>query len=237
MADALVRRGAISNKVGLEVSDLNVTLVVNPLVLRGNTPLALFAADGGFDGATLVVQRFFSANWSSAQDVALSWPLLLFAGQVAEVDVTASEIDMVVKSHAEQLNRPLPRNVHMASCINTVYDATCALFSGNFAVSANVANGSTPLSILTDLAESDGYFDLGVITFTSGENNGVVRTVASYANSQVSVVPRLLVAPSSGDTFTVVPGCNKSLVACNSKFNNLEHFRGFPFIPTPETSL
>lgn len=84
----------------------------------------------------------------------------------------------------------------------------------------------------------NGYFAEGVIMFTSGANNGVNRSVVGYdAAHVVSVLPSLLIAPSNGDTFVIVPGCDKQMSTCSSKFSNLIHFGGEPFIPTPISSL
>ena len=237
MGNPVITRGPLTQKLGLEVSDLEVTLGVNQTTQYANVALASFAMAGGFDGARLTVRRFFAASWEDAEVVGEFWPLLLFAGSVAEVDVSASAVRLSAKSDVDILNRPLPRTVHMAPCTNTLYDTLCTLAAGDFSVSANVASGSTPLVVNTDLSEPDGYFELGMVTFTSGANSGVSRTVVSYSGSQVGVMPRLLVAPAPGDTFDIVPGCDKAMVTCNSKFNNLAHFRGFPFIPTPEATL
>lgn len=36
---------------------------------------------------------------------------------------------------------------------------------------------------------------------------------------------------SAGDAFTIYPGCDKQQSTCSAKFNNLIHFRGFPYVP------
>jgi hypothetical protein len=42
--------------------------------------------------------------------------------------------------------------------------------------------------------------------------------------------------PEAGDTFNLVPGCDGRQVTCSAKFNNIVHFRGYPYIPVPETT-
>lgn len=44
-------------------------------------------------------------------------------------------------------------------------------------------------------------------------------------------------APAAGDTFDVLPGCDKSLVVCQNTFNNVIHHGGFEFVPAPEQGL
>jgi len=54
------------------------------------------------------------------------------------------------------------------------------------------------------------------------------------ADAELVPVP---IAPSAGDALTVYPGCDKQQSTCSAKFNNLQHFEGFPYIPTPETAV
>jgi hypothetical protein len=44
-------------------------------------------------------------------------------------------------------------------------------------------------------------------------------------------------APAEGDQFVAYPGCDKSMFACQHKFNNFNSFGGFPFTPNEETAL
>lgn len=85
---------------------------------------------------------------------------------------------------------------------------------------------------------TSGYFTLGVITFLTGINAGVSRVVEQYfSNGSVQVHPAFPVAPSSGDTFTITAGCDKQASTCITKFSNLIHFGGFPYIPNPESII
>lgn len=232
MTYPVIKRGNLSQRIGTEVSSLEVTLAVSANVTQANVPLTQFVLDGGFDGANLTVRRFFAANYSTPAVGSMD----VFSGRVAEIDVSACEISFQVKSDLELLNAPLPRNVYAASCTNTLYDTVCQLNSANFAVVGNVSNTSTKFVVTTNLTANAGYYDQGVVTFTAGTNNGAVRTVKNYANAQLTLAYPLVNTPQIGDTFTVRPGCDKSLTTCNSKFNNVVHFRGFPFIPVPETT-
>lgn len=63
------------------------------------------------------------------------------------------------------------------------------------------------------------------------------RTVKSYdpASGFTFVLP-LPVAPSAGDTISMFAGCDKTLATCRAKFNNAGRFRGYPWVPNPETA-
>ncbi len=84
------------------------------------------------------------------------------------------------------------------------------------------------------------YFSLGKILMTSGALQGTWTGVTTQAvageSTVLALMPPLLAAPSPGDAFTVWPGCSRTVSTCQNKFNNRLNFRGFPWIPVPETA-
>ena len=80
-----------------------------------------------------------------------------------------------------------------------------------------------------------GYWAVGTITFTSGANAGISRMIeASDISGALQLRVPVPVAPSAGDAYSITPGCDRTKASCLWKFNNLVHFGGFPYIPTPE---
>jgi uncharacterized phage protein (TIGR02218 family) len=144
-----------------------------------------------------------------------------------------------VESDLALLNVQMPKNLIQVGCVHTLFDGGCALLKATYttsgATTATVTATATTFS--TGLTQAAGYYSLGVITFTSGANNGLSRTIQNYSNTsgQVTLVAPLPSAPATGDTFTIIPGCDKQQATCSSKFANLSHFRGFPYVPVPET--
>ncbi len=87
-------------------------------------------------------------------------------------------------------------------------------------------------------SNNSGWFDLGVICFTSGALAGQWRPVSQYlGDGSITVVPAFAVAPSAGDAFNVLPGCNRTVTTCSEKFDNLINVGAFPFIPSPEIAV
>lgn len=83
-----------------------------------------------------------------------------------------------------------------------------------------------------------GYFDDGILTFTSGPNINLALqvknwsgTISNGGTSQISFFLPLFFKPNPGDTFTVEPGCDHARTTCFTKFNNIINFRGEPDIP------
>lgn len=231
MTDPLIKRGPIRTVTGVEVDSLDLTLMCNSDVLVQGVPLAQFASSGGFDGARVQVDRYFSASWQSAACGSLN----LFTGRVSELSVSGTEVKTAVKSDLELLNIKMPRNLYMAQCVHTLYDSGCGLSAAAFTVTGNTTANSTTLAVNCNLAQAAGYFDLGTIRFTTGANAGITRTVKTHTSGVIAPSFPFPYTPAAGDLFTAKPGCDKLMATCNSaKFSNLANFRGAPFIPAPE---
>jgi len=91
-------------------------------------------------------------------------------------------------------------------------------------------------------SDTTGYYTQGVILFTNGANAGESRFIVRYGDDTtgrgvVTIIDALPVTPNPGDTFIIRPGCDKHSSTCQNKFNNLIHFGGMPFTPSPETSF
>jgi|SRR5579859_267658 len=55
-----------------------------------------------------------------------------------------------------------------------------------------------------------GWFNDGVLTFTSGANNGFSFEIESWDGATLTMLLPMPNQPTGGDTFTIVPGCDKS---------------------------
>jgi uncharacterized phage protein (TIGR02218 family) len=83
------------------------------------------------------------------------------------------------------------------------------------------------------LGQPPGYFQGGFMTWTSGLNNGRSMDVQAHGagGALVLQVP-MLNAVTIGDTFTIVPGCQKRFAQdCVAKFSNGINFGGFKDVP------
>ncbi len=76
-----------------------------------------------------------------------------------------------------------------------------------------------------------GYFDGGLITFTSGLCDGFSQEVKAFVPGQITLHLPMPYALAAGDTYSMVAGCDKSLDTCRDRFNNVVNFRGEPYLP------
>jgi uncharacterized phage protein (TIGR02218 family) len=88
------------------------------------------------------------------------------------------------------------------------------------------------------LSPTANDYALGRIVFTSGANNGISRTIrANDGSGNFTLINPLPNPLAPGDAFTVFPGCDLTTSRCLAKFNNLNNFKGTPFVPLPQTPL
>lgn len=86
------------------------------------------------------------------------------------------------------------------------------------------------------LAGDSTYFDGGVVSFLTGNNNAIANEVSTYTvttggEGEVSTYLRFPFTIQPGDTGVIYPACNKTVAICKSRFNNVINFQGFPHIP------
>jgi uncharacterized phage protein (TIGR02218 family) len=228
-----LKRNGVRFIVGVEVDALNITLNDNASTTINGVPLVQFIRAGGLNGARIQLDKAFWGATDTAPVGAVQW----FAGRVAEVSTDRYEARITVKSDIELLDVMVPRDLYQAGCLNTLYDSMCGLDKTALAVNST-ASGATESRRITfshALGQADGYFDLGVVKFTTGANAGISRTIKTHVAGSITVLQPWPFPVAVSDAFTAYPGCNKLQSTCTSKFGNLARFRGMPYIPVPET--
>ena len=221
----VIKRGAISSERGITTPTLEVTVTPKPDAATSNSinGVGLLQAirRGTLRGAAFTLSRVFMPT---ALDTSL--------GAV-----------LTVAAYTEMLNVQMPRNLISAGCVHTLYDAGCALVKGAAGTSATGTVTGTPSTTgftCTGPTNADGFYNLGTVKFAGNVTPalaGVERTVKTYTLSggTFALMGPLPVKPAAGDTFTAYAGCDKTQSTCSSKFSNLARYRGFPYVPVPET--
>lgn len=228
------RRGQTRSTVGVQVDNLEVELSAKETDLLGTTPWLHALADGALDGARMLVERFISDSWENLAP----GKIYQFSGRVRIDSMDRLTAKLSVVSDLILLNQKLPRNVYQSTCLHTLYDAGCTKLKADFTVSGiGTDSGSTASLIVAGSLGpyGVGYFDLGVITFTSGSLAGQRRTVRAHSYNLITPVVPFSGAPSGGSTFSIYPGCNKLREGdCLTKFNNQINFKATPYVPIAE---
>lgn len=222
-------------KTGLEVQTM--TLTVLPKATDGVLGVPFLAAiDAGlFDGAEVTIELAFMP---ALADVSAG-TVIVHAGRVGSCQAGRSKATLPINSHLEILANAWPATTITPGCVLTLYSAPCGVAKAAFRVAGVAAAGSTQALLATNLAAADGYFDLGQVIFTAGANNGLARPVKRQLGGAVALGIPFPFAPAAGDTFDAYPGCDRSKEGANgcAKFANQARFKGFRFVPVPDTAV
>jgi uncharacterized phage protein (TIGR02218 family) len=216
--EPVLERGEISNKRGLDVSTMDLTLFCGQSVQILGVNCTLAAHNGAFDQAEVQVVRVVMPTWG---DCTTLGGTILFDGLVAAVDLGSTQVILHVASMLTLLTVQMPRALFLPACVNTFGDASCGISIAALTVSGAVTAGSTTTAIKGAPTKAAGYYQQGVLSFTSGACSGTSVAVNAYDGTTITPVTPLPAAPSVGDAFTVYPGCSKTMQACQTFWGSL----------------
>lgn len=234
------KRGTLRCEIGIQTSDSEITLEADDSVLLNSVPLLARLARGEWNFATVTIERAYSAG--PGQPWLGKAPR--FVGIINDVnDIGKIQATLNCKNISYLLDVQWPKDTIMSTCGKILYGADCTVNPASFTTTGAVQNTPTPPTVngfCTTLTAADSYYLGGTITFTSGQLAGLSYWIRSYLNSGgvIRLQTPALISPGPGDTFTVIPGCDKSQTTCTSRFSNLANFGGgaFPFVPQPTTA-
>ena len=218
--------------VGLEVDKQQLTIAARPTDTINGAPFLIALRDGAFDGAAIIRHRVFL----DAPGGNVVGGVIMFQGRISTVDhVGRTQATVTVASDLVILDYQMPRNLYSPTCVHTLYDSGCGVIRGTYGASGTAGAGSTSSSI--NFSGALAIHKQGSLVFSSGANANVRATVRNVnVGSALNLMYPLPFAPATGDAFIVYAGCDHTQNTCQNTFNNLANFRGFPYVPPPQTA-
>jgi Uncharacterized conserved protein (DUF2163)/Phage conserved hypothetical protein BR0599 len=248
--------------VGTQVDELDVTVYPEPADLLGATTWLQAAWTGQLDGAEIVLERAFmgAAFGAGGWGDTAAGTVVLFSGRISDLEASRTMLLLKCRSHLELLNINMPRRLWQSPCTFNFGDAMCGYDrvagrnaagtpTGFGAIVFAAAAGSTQ-TLIQGAPGSTGPYAQGTIVGQGGANAGQTRTISVFSPGvSVGVTLAFLSPIAAGDTFQMLPGCDRTLGTCGNVFLNSrltvneynpsqpERFGGMPFIPIPEDAL
>ena len=117
---------------------------------------------------------------------------------------------------------------------DTKHIGACTLNKVSYTQTGTISGINTQrLTFATSgISTTNNYCTNGIITFTSGENSGLKYEIKSHVGNVITLGLLADYDVTSGTTFTITAGCDKTFSTCKNKFNNVVNFGGFPHIQT-----
>jgi uncharacterized phage protein (TIGR02218 family) len=209
----------------------------------GSMNLSGAVASGAIDSWDLYAGKFDGADveaWLVPWDpsTADNPPSRLMRGTFGQVELTETgfSVDLIgdgAKLQQTPLVKPLKPD-----CRWQFGDIGCGKALGPLTVTGTVDAGEG-LRDFTDAARTEpaGYFTRGVVTFTSGANQGIGAEIKEHASAGVFTLwPRVAFPIEPGVTYSMVPGCTNLKAAsggCNgcTAWGQLGRYGGFDKVP------
>ena len=218
--------------VGLEVDKQKITIAARQTDTIGGIPFLQAIRNGVLDGCEVQRDRAFLSAWGTAPVGSVT----LFKGRVSTIDsVGRTTAQITVASDLVLLDIDMPRNLYQPTCNHVLFDSGCSLVKNAWGSAGIVGSGAT--AVLVPWASASAAVAPGPRTLTSGAHTRVTPHIKDASAGALLIAYPLPNAPAAGDGFTAYQGCDHTLATCQAKFNNAGNFRGFPFVPVPETAF
>ena len=180
-------------------------------------------ARGLFDGAKVEV---IEIDWSTQTRH-------VTVGHYYLGEVSRTEVSFTAELRSEAGNLAQKRGRYVTStCDAELGDARCGFDATALQLPGTIATliGEADFVVEELADDTDKTYSGGVLVWTSGANLGQRHDVRAHRGNNLGLWRAPLDPMSAGDCFNLLPGCDKSISTCHSRFANIANFRGFPAI-------
>jgi len=160
----------------------------------------------------------------------------LYTGKVSNVEFNLKKHNMKIKvsNIISILSNNIPKNNFSPSCSYDLYSKDCGILEEDRKVIYNNTeyqiNSNLEIQLLIT-APDINYFSNG-FCIIDNQNNYII----SHNTDIIKFLYPIKNTSFTGDIY-IYPGCSKTINECKNKFNNLENFGGFPFVPKSDPFL
>jgi hypothetical protein len=156
--------------------------------------------------------------------------------QVMMTDSSNSRIDCELAF--SQLQFPGARRRYQPGCPHVLYKVGCNASEPAFQLAGVLLSASgTLLTSATFGSKPDNFNGTGVGWWVGGKfitqigGQSAYRVVLGHLGSTI-VIESAIQGLAQNAAFTISPGCDRTMSACNTKFGNIDNYGGFPYKPT-----
>jgi uncharacterized phage protein (TIGR02218 family) len=165
---------------------------------------------------------------------------VFWKGRITGARADGSEITLMCESVFTSMRQPGLRARYQKNCRHAVYGRGCRLDPEDFAVVALLESVSGVSLVVPDAALQPNDWYLGGMLRAP---DGSLRMITNHSGSTIEITRPILYLDQIGYGFNygmdygtpavkLYPGCNRVRSTCLSKFNNVDNFGGFPWIPS-----
>ena len=215
--DVLCKGAGVNWTTGLESDEDEIEMYPNQGAspsMVGSAPFKNAIHFGLFDRALVRRERAFMTTWGDTTP----GTVVLFIGEITDAEATRNTLILHCKDLRYLLNINMPSRQYQPTCGYVFGDSNCQVNRALLTKNSAVGVGSSGSVINCALVDAAGYFNSGVLAFTSGLNTGLSRSVKYWVAGQAQLVSPFPNPPQVGDTFSIIPGCSKNFAGSTQAF-------------------
>lgn len=218
-------RSAIHTIANLAVDNLDIESILESDVMS-----AADLRSGIWDGAEVEI---FMVNWADLTQ----GRIILKRGRIGEVELKSPTFRAELRGLTQQLSQQIVE-LYTPDCRAELGDSRCGVNLAALTVTGAVTASAGRYSFTDSArAEAADYWNGGVLTWLTGDNVGRSMEVKTFSAGVVGLFLPMPAAIAVGDTYSLKPGCDKSLAMCKNRYNNVLNFRGEPHVPGTDQVL
>lgn len=169
---------------------------------------------------------------------------VVWKGRLAGTRPSGSQIRLSFDSIFTSLSRPGLGARYQRMCRHALYGRGCRLSKATYAATGRpTAVVGSVVTVPEAAGYPNGYFSMGMLETP----DGALRFIVNHTGNKLTLMRpmeslgQLFANQGYGLNYGLIygglqlkmyPGCNRSRATCNAKFNNLENYGGFDWIPT-----
>jgi len=194
-------------------------------IINSNYILEADLISGKYDNASISIMLVNYKDLSVGH-------ISLIVGRIGEVSVGIGSFEAEVRSLVQLLQQKIGRTASPLCQVKEFGDSECGknISSLTFSSTVTSISSNSTFSASSLSAQPNGKFNLGILTWTSGQNSGLKCDIKSSTGGSIILQEDTQLDISVGDTFTIIAGCDRRFSTCQA-YGNVNNFRGFPYIP------
>ena len=210
---APIKRSSIEQGNEINRSSIEITLP------RDNPLATMFIASPPEGVVSVTLYRYHASD--AGTEVIVLWK-----GRVGGARLSGSVLILKCEPIATSLKRPGLRARYHLICRHALYSARCGVPSATYRIDGEVlAVNGVNVQVAAAASKPDGYFVAGMLATADA-----VRMIVGHSGVDLT-----LVAPmpglTAGMSVQLYAGCDHAVATCRDRFNNLDNYGGFPYIP------
>jgi uncharacterized phage protein (TIGR02218 family) len=216
-ANTAIEPQAIEQNVKLEGDNVTVRSILSNDAISERDIL-----NGRYHNAKVVMAKI---NYLDPPNTLLEGTILL-SGRVGKIEQTDTRFVLEIRGLSASLS--VARSVKASPiCRYTLGDPYCGVDLTN-ATYTGVITGIVNNRIIDTTINPDRGLGYGSLEFTSGNNQGLIYTIASNTLGNIHVLGVMQYPPAVGDSVRAIAGCRRDQWACRDDWDNFLNFGAEP---------